>query len=122
MLSIHENVNIVCNDENVLCNEEVSLSMSASSKHKRCDNETSLKLQHYHLCHILRGRIERLIKADILHQLDFSNSNYCIDCIKGKYVEKIKKGAKRSMEILEIIYMDICCLFPTSMWMVMTHL
>ena len=31
-----------------------------------------------------------------------------IDCIKGKYVKKIKKDAKRSAEILEIIHTDIC--------------
>jgi hypothetical protein len=45
--------------------------------------------------------IERLIKDDILHSLDFSNSDYCIDCIKGKYTNKVKKGeAKRSAVIL----------------------
>jgi uncharacterized protein YuzB (UPF0349 family) len=41
--------------------------------------------------------IERLIKDDILHSLDFSNLDYCIDCIKGKYAKHVKKGeAKRS--------------------------
>jgi hypothetical protein len=28
-----------------------------------------------------------LIKDDILYSLDFSNSDYCIDCIKGKYAK-----------------------------------
>jgi hypothetical protein len=37
------------------------------------------------------GGIERLIKKDILHLFDVSNSYYCIDCIKGKYVKKAKK-------------------------------
>jgi hypothetical protein len=57
----------------------------------------------------LRG-VERLIKNDILIQLDFSNSNYCIDCIKGKYAKQVKKGeAKRSVGGgLEIIHTDIC--------------
>jgi hypothetical protein len=55
------------------------------------------------------GGIERLIKDDILTPLDFSNSDYCIDCIKGKYVKQVKKGeAKRSTGVLEIIHMDIC--------------
>jgi hypothetical protein len=50
-----------------------------------------------------------LIKDDILHPLDFSNSDYCIDCIKEKYTKQVKKGeAKRSAGILEIIHMDIC--------------
>jgi hypothetical protein len=37
------------------------------------------------------GVIERLIKDDILHPLDFSNSYFCIDCNKGKYVSKLRK-------------------------------
>jgi hypothetical protein len=105
MLSMLENVNVVCNDENVICE-------NVSSKRKRCDDATSAKLWHYHLGHISRKSIERLYKEDILHPLDFSNLNYCINCIKGKYVKKIKKGAKRSARILEIIHMNICSLFP----------
>jgi hypothetical protein len=73
------------------------------------------KLWHCHLGHILSGRIERLIKDDILYPLDFSNSDYCIDCIKGKYTKQVKKGeAKRSAEILEIIHTYICGLFPVK--------
>jgi hypothetical protein len=112
---MHENVNVVCNNENVVCddknivcNENVSSSMNVSSKCKRCDDTTSVKLWHYHLGHISRVRIERLIKEDILHPLDFSNSDYCIDCIKEKYAKQVKKGGvKQSLEILEIIHMDI---------------
>jgi uncharacterized protein YuzB (UPF0349 family) len=45
--------------------------------------------------------IERLIKDDILDLLDFSNSDYCIDCIKGKYAKQVKKvEAKQSVGIL----------------------
>jgi predicted nucleic acid-binding Zn ribbon protein len=80
MLSTHENVNVVCNnenivcdDENVVCSEKASSSMNVSSKRKRCDDATLVKLWYYRLGHILRGRIERLIKDDIFHLLDFSN-------------------------------------------------
>jgi hypothetical protein len=60
----------------------------------------------------LKGRIERLIKDDILIPLDFSNSDYCIDS-KGKYAKQVKKGkAKRSEGVLEIIHTDICDPFP----------
>jgi hypothetical protein len=108
MLSMHENVNVVCNDENVLCKGKVSSSTNVSSKRKRCDDATSVKLWHYRLGHISRGRIERLIKDDILIPLDFSNSDYCIDCIKGRYAKQVKKGdAKRSAGVLEILHTDI---------------
>jgi hypothetical protein len=55
MLSMLENVNVVYNDENVVCNEHVSSSMNVSSKRKRCDDATSVKLWHYCLGNILRG-------------------------------------------------------------------
>jgi hypothetical protein len=97
MLSMHENVNVVCNDENVVCKDKVSSSMNVSSKRKRCDDATSVKLWHYRLSHISRGMIERLIKDDILIPLDFFNSDYCINYIKGKYAKQVKKcEAKRS--------------------------
>ena len=112
MLSMHENVNVVCNDSNIVCNSEPSSSMNGKNKRKRCDSETSAKLWHCRLGHISRGRIERLIKENILHPLDFSDVEYCIDCIKGKYVKQIKKGAKRSAGVLEIVHTDICGPFP----------
>jgi hypothetical protein len=60
------------------------------------------------LCHISRRRIERLVKNEILPPLEFSDLEQSIECIKGKYVKKIKKDVKRSTEILEIIHTDIC--------------
>jgi hypothetical protein len=55
MLSMHERVNVVCNDENVVCKDKVSSSTNVSSKHKKYDDATSVKLWHYHLDHISRG-------------------------------------------------------------------
>ena len=49
-----------------------------------------------------------MIKKSILPPLEFLDLKQCIDCIKGKYVKKIKKDAKRSVEILEIVHTDIC--------------
>ena len=54
------------------------------------------------------GRIERLIKKSILSPLEFLDLEQCIDCIKEKYVKKIKKYVKRSVGILEIVHIDIC--------------
>ena len=53
-----------------------------------------------------------MIKKSILPPLEFSDLEQCIDCIKGKYVKKIKKDIKRSAGILEIIYTDIYGPFP----------
>jgi hypothetical protein len=115
MLSMYENVNVVYNDENVVCKEKGSSSTNVSSKRKRCDDATSVKLWNYHLGHISRGRIEMLIKNDILISLDFSNSDYCIDCIKEKYAKQVKKGeVKRSVGVLKIIHMGICGPFPVK--------
>ena len=40
------------------------------------------------------GGIERLVKNDILPPLELSDLEQCRECIKGKYVKKIKKDAK----------------------------
>jgi hypothetical protein len=85
-----ENVNVLSAD-----NENVSTSLNENNKRKRID-EVSSKLWHCRLGHISRGRIERLVKESILPPMEFSNLEQCIDCIKGKYVKNIKKGAKRS--------------------------
>ena len=93
LLSLSENVNDVSTE-----NENVSSSMNATNKRKRV-HDVSSKLWHCCLGHISRGRIERLIKKSILPPLEFSDLEQCIDCIKGKYVKKIKKDAKQSVGI-----------------------
>ena len=49
-------------------------------KRKR-GNETSSKLWHSRLGHISKGRMKRLIREEILHPFDFSDSGHCIDCV-----------------------------------------
>jgi hypothetical protein len=91
MLSMHENVNVVCNDEDVVCKEKDSSSTNVSSKRKRCDDATSVKLWHYCLGHILRGRIERLIKDDILTPLDFLTQIIASIALKENTLSKLRK-------------------------------
>ena len=79
-------------------NENASLSMNARNKRKKV-HDVSSKLWHCRLDHIFRGRIERLVKNNILPLLEFSDLEQCRECIKGKYVKKIKKNAKRSVGI-----------------------
>jgi hypothetical protein len=67
LLSLRENVNFVCD-----VNQNVSLSVNANGKRKRTQNVSS-KLWNCRLGHILRGRIERLVKNKILPPLEFSD-------------------------------------------------
>jgi hypothetical protein len=88
LFSLGENVNSICD-----VNENVSSFVNANRKRKRTQH-TSSKLWHCRLGHILRGRIERLVKNKILPPLEFSDLEQCRECIKGKYTKKIKKDAK----------------------------
>ena len=73
MLSLRDDMNVVCDDRNVACdNENVSSSMDVNRKRKRA-HDASLKLWHCRLGHISRRRIERLVNNDILSPLEFSD-------------------------------------------------
>ena len=114
MLSLRDDVNVVCDDGNIACdNENVSSSADVNRKRKRAHDALS-KLWHCRLGHISRGGIERLVKNNILPSLELSELEQCRDCIKGKYVKKIKKDAKRSAGILQIIHTDIYGPFPVK--------
>ena len=71
-------------------------------------DENSAYLWHKRLGHISKERMQRLIKNEILSNLDFTDLEVCIDCIKGKQTKHTKKGATRSTQLLEIIHTDIC--------------
>ena len=107
LLSLREKVYSVCNVK-----EHVSASNKEQKKRKRTFD--SSKLWHCRLGHISKGRIERLVKSEILPPLEFSDLEQCIDCVKGKYVKQIKKGAIHSTGTLEIIHTDICGPFPVK--------
>ena len=71
-------------------------------------NENSSMLWHRRLEHIFKERITRLVKDGVLHTLDFVDFDTCVDCIKDKQTNVSTKGAKRSLETLEIIHIDLC--------------
>jgi len=64
-------------------------------------------LWHKCLGHIFKQRMERLIKKEILPNLDFMDLNICLDCIKGKQTKHTKKRATRSTQLLEIVHTNI---------------
>ena len=72
-------------------------------------NEKSSTLWHKHLCHISKQRMERLIKNGILLNLDFSNFDTCVDCIKGKLTGMIRNAkADKCTKLLGVIQTNIC--------------
>ena len=80
-------------------------------------NENSAFLWHQRLGHISKERMLRLVKNEILPQLDFTDMDVCVDCIKGKQTKHIvKKAATRSTQLLELIHTDICGPFDVPSW------
>ena len=70
-------------------------------------NDNSAYLWHKRLGQVSKERLERLVKNEILLNLDFIDLGVCVDCINGKQTEHDKKGATRSTQLLEIIHTDI---------------
>ena len=80
-------------------------------------NERSAFLWHQRLGHISKERIMRLVKNEILPQLDFDDWEICVDCIKGKQTKHVSKfPATRSTEPLQLIHTDICGPFDVPTW------
>ena len=52
----------------------------------------------------------------ILHPLDFSDFDVCVECIKGKWTNVRKLGVERAKDVLKLIHTDICGHFPTASW------
>ena len=61
------------------------------SKRNVLDNNSAY-LWHQRLGHISKKRIMRLMKNDILPQLDFDNWDVCLDYIKGTQTKQISKN------------------------------
>ena len=72
----------------LLSQSYISMMNVSDINHKRKrGNETSSKLWHSRLGHISKGRMERLIREEILPTLNFSDLDQCVDCIKEKFVK-----------------------------------
>lgn len=79
-------------------------------------SENSSFLWHKHLSHISKKRIERLVKNEILLNLDFTNLPMFVDCIKGKQTKHTKKEATSSTQLLEMIHTDVCGPFDVPLF------
>ena len=70
-------------------------------------NEKSSTLWHKRFSHISRQRIERLIKDEILLDLDFSDFDTCVDCIKGKLISKVRNAKIDKCTELLVLFIHI---------------
>ena len=93
-----------------------SLHVSVRGVKRKLTGENSASLWHKRLGHISKGRIERLVSTEILHPLDFTDFETCVNCIKGKQTNIRRLGANRTSDVLELIHTDICGPFPTTAW------
>ena len=85
------------------------VNIASSSKRLRL-SEKSSTLWHKHLGHISKQRMKRLIKDEILPDLDFLDFDTCVDCIKGKLTTKVRNAKiDRCIELLRAIHTDISC-------------
>ncbi|KAL6327870.1 hypothetical protein AAG906_026549 [Vitis piasezkii] len=80
-------------------------------------NLSSSMLWHKRLGHISRQRLERLVKDGVLSNLDFSDFETCVVCLKGKMTAKTRKEKiDRCGSTLDLIHTDICGpLSPTAL-------
>lgn len=76
-------------------------------------NEYSSRLWHRKLRYISTKRIKKLVDDGVLKALGFIDIGTCVNCIKGKQTNKTTKGAKRNIELLEIIHINMYGLFST---------
>jgi len=51
---------------------------------------------------------------EILEPLDLKDFQVCIECIKGKRTNERKLSPERAKDVLELIHIDTCGLFPTA--------
>jgi len=60
--------------------------------------------------------MQKLVKNEIFSNLDFTDMNLSVDCIKSKQRKHTKKGATRSIQLLKIIHTYICGLFEVNIY------
>ena len=94
----------------------VFVNIVSSTKHLRLNEKSSI-FWYKRLGHISRQKKKKLIKDEILLNLDFSDFDICVDCIKSKLTTKVSNvKAERCTELLKVIHTDICGSFtPPAM-------
>ena len=79
-----------------------------STREEKKTNEISVTLWHKRVGHIFRRRIKKLVSYEIFDLLNFADFDNCVNCINGKQINKRKFETNRSLNVLKLIYIDIC--------------
>ena len=93
-----------------------SLHLSVRRIKRKLINKNSAALWYKRLGIISKWRIKRFVSNKILDPLNFTNSNDCINCIKKKQTNKRRFETNKTLDVLELVYIDICESFSTSVW------
>jgi len=83
------------NLNNLYAETLMTLHHNVGTKRSLMDGRSTY-LWHKRLGPISKERMQRLLKNEILPDLDFTDLNVCVDCIKGKQTKHTKKEATRS--------------------------
>ncbi|KAL6342738.1 hypothetical protein AAG906_016572 [Vitis piasezkii] len=89
IVDVHANSWCLSLHHGLLCDSS-SVNSIVGCKHARM-NLTSSMLWHKRLGHISRQRLEKLVKDGVLSNLDFSDFETCVVCLKGKMTAKTRK-------------------------------
>jgi GAG-pre-integrase domain/Integrase core domain len=81
---------------------------------QKLTNQDSAALWYKRLGHISQQKITRLFQSEILQPLNKSDLGPCIECAKDKQTSMHKYTTNRMIDVLELIYTDICRPFPTA--------
>jgi len=81
---------VYINLDNLYAETLMTLHLNVGTKHGLV-NKCSVYMWHKRLGHISKERMERLVKNEIRLNLNFTNLNVCVDCIKGKQTKHTKK-------------------------------
>lgn len=96
-------------DTKAILNHELFKIVETQRKRQRTSPKENTYLWHLRLGHINPNRIERLVKSEILNELEDNSLPPCESCLAGKMTKSpfIGKGYL-AKEPLELIHSDLC--------------
>ena len=83
--------------------------LNTQNKRQRISSNNNTYLWHLRLGHINLDKIGRLVKNELLNELEDDSLSLCESCLKGKMTKRSFTGKDyRAKEPLEHIHLDLC--------------